>query len=201
MRRKLVITGFAAGTVTVTALLIGQHLRSAVSTQPPTQTAPLASVGASLPVVTGQHRAAENLSAFLAQSTHSRAAVTYAVNDVNRCGPNLRQDQQTFRNAATEDRYLLKQLTGLPHRSALPLALLTNLTQAWQAELAADQDFARWAYDEIQEGCRPADTADQSYLAAIVPVDDSTTYMQAFTKLWKPIAMRYGLTIYQPGQL
>ena len=89
----------------------------------------------------------------------------------------------------------------MPDRSALPRVLLSDLTKAWQASVAADQALARWASDESTHGCVPNNTSDPGYQASIAPDNAATTYKTDFTIQWNPIGTRYGLTTYRPNQL
>ncbi len=155
----------------------------------------------SSPQQTQQQQAATNLAGMLAQSVSDRTAIVEAVSDVNSCGPNLNQDPQVFESAADSRRTLLADLASLDGRSALSAAMLQDLANAWTASIAADQDFAEWANDEINDGCTPDDSSDPGYQAATTPDNDATYYKQAFAALWDPIAAQYGLIAYQWNQL
>jgi hypothetical protein len=148
-----------------------------------------------------EQAAAQNLASLLARSTTDRSAVTGAVTDVNKCGPNLSADASTFRQAASSRQRLLGQLAQLPGRSALPAHLLQDLTGAWQASQQADKDFAAWASDENTNGCTPNDSADANFQAANGPDNQATADKQAFVSEWNPIASRYGLPAYQWNEI
>ena len=79
--------------------------------------------------------------------------------------------------------------------------MLQDLTTAWQASGQADQDFAKWAQDEISQGCSTNDQSDASYQAATVPDDQATQDKKAFAALWTAIANEYGLPSYQYNQI
>jgi hypothetical protein len=130
----------------------------------------------------------------------NRTSIQSAVTDVNQCGPDLVQDQQTFDQAAASRESLLSQLQTLNVRSLPPL-MIEDLTNAWQASIGADQDFARWAGDEVAQGCRPDDTTDQNFQAATGPDTQATTFKTAFIALWNPIGTANDLPTYQSGQL
>jgi hypothetical protein len=148
-----------------------------------------------------QQQAAEGLATLLAQSVTDRNSISNAVGDVNHCGPNLRQDPQIFRSAASSRQHLLMNLANLSGRSALPGQMLQELTSAWQASVTVDQDLARWAQDEASRGCAPNDHADPSFQAANGPDNEATAGKTAFVSMWSPIATKYGLTPYQTSQL
>jgi hypothetical protein len=161
-------------------------------------TSPAAS--SSAPAVTEQ-QAAASVAAMLSQSVSDRAAIGSAAADVGDCGPNLSSDPKVFDDAANSRQSLLARLSTMPGRAALPSALIGDLTQAWQASVAADQAYARWANDEITQGCRANDTSDAGYRATVTPNANATKYKAAFVSGWNPIAAQYGLTQYQQDQL
>jgi len=168
----------------------------AATTAPADSTAPLAT--ASVP--TGQ-QAATSLSDLLAQSGADRSEVTQAVGDVSACDPNLSHDEAVFTNAAASRHALLNELASLPDRSALPTAMLQDLTTAWQASGQADSDFAAWTQDEISQGCSTDVQADPNYQAATGPDDQATRSKMAFVSIWTQIASRYGLPQYQYNEI
>jgi hypothetical protein len=136
-----------------------------------------------------------------AERVSDRAAITSAAGDVGSCGPNLAAAPKVFDDAAGSRQSLLAGLTAAGGRAALPPALVSDLTQAWQASIAADQAYAKWANDEITQGCVKDDTNDPGYRATITPNLNATKYKTAFVAQWNPIAAKYGLKQYQPGQL
>jgi hypothetical protein len=146
-------------------------------------------------------QAASTVAGMLASSVTDRTAIDNAYNDVDGCGPNLAGDAAVFTSAASSRRTLLASLATMPGRSALPPALLGDLTMAWQASIAADQGFATWANDEVRQGCVADDTSDPGYRAASTPDSEATEYKADFVAEWNPIAARYGLTAYQQSQL
>ena len=148
-----------------------------------------------------EQQAASNVAGMLASSVTDRTAINNAYNDVYGCGPNLRGDAAVFTRAVSSRRALLASLATMPGRSALPPALLSDLAQAWQASVTADQGLATWANDEVTQGCVAGDTRDPAYQTTIAPDNEATQYKTAFATEWNPIATRYGLTTYQQGQL
>ena len=137
----------------------------------------------------------------LSQSVSDRTAIVQAVSDIETCGSSLNQDPQVFESAASSRRTLLTELASMPGASALPTPMLQDLTGAWQASIAADTDFARWANDEIAHGCVRNDTSDRGSVAANGPDAQATADKQAFVSMWNPIATQYGLSMYTVGQL
>jgi len=148
-----------------------------------------------------RRQAAVGLSRLLAQSVTDRAAVIDAAEDVRGCGPSLSQDARTFTRAASSRQHLLSRLASLPGRSALPAALLPNLTTAWQASAEVDTDLARWAADTMARGCHRNSRSDAGLRASYAPESRATVGKHAFARLWNPVARQYGLTTYQPSQL
>jgi hypothetical protein len=166
---------------------------AAASPASPTASAPASAVT--------EQQAATSVASMLSQSVSDRAAIVSASNDVASCGPNLSSDPGVFDDAASSRQSLLARLTATPGLATLPPALITDLTSAWQASIAADQAYAKWAKDEIAQGCVPNDTTDPGYLATETPNTNATRYKTAFVTQWNPIAAQYGLTQYQQGQL
>jgi hypothetical protein len=137
----------------------------------------------------------------LAQSEIDRQAVNAAYNDVGQCGPDLTQDIQTFRTAAASHDQLLNRLAGMPGLSALPQTMVQDLSSAWQASATADGDFARWAQDQVANGCSPDNQSDPNYAAANGPDLQATRSKTAFVQLWNPLAQSYGLQTYRQSNL
>jgi hypothetical protein len=163
---------------------------------------PAASAAASVSsTAVTEQRAASTVAGMLASSVSDRTAIDNAYNDVDSCGPNLDSDAAVFTRAANSRRAMLASLGAMPGRSALPAALLSDLANAWQASISADQGFATWANDEATQGCVPSDTNDPGYQAATTPDNDATQDKTAFVAQWDPIATSYGLTTYQQNQL
>jgi hypothetical protein len=157
--------------------------------------------GSSSAAASAPQQAATSLAALLARSVTDRDAVDNAYNDVKGCGPNLAQDAATFRDAASSRRRLLGQLASMPGRSALSPPMLGDLTSAWKASEAADDDFAAWAQDQVTGGCSAANQSDPHFEAADGPDLQATASKSAFIGLWNPVAQTYGLTTYQQNQL
>jgi hypothetical protein len=163
---------------------------------------PAASPASPSPSAAGTERqAASGVASLLSQSVSDRAAISHAAAQVADCGPDLNAAPKVFGDAATSRKSLLASLTALPGRPVLPPALVADLTQAWQASVAADQAYAKWASDEIAQGCVANDTKDPGYQATVTPDADATKDKTAFTGQWNPVAGKYGLTRYQPDQL
>jgi hypothetical protein len=159
------------------------------------------STPASSPAQVTEQQAASNLAGLLAQSVKDRSSILAAVSDVNECGPTLNQDAQTFQTAATSRQQLLTQLGSLSGRSTLSPAMIQDLTGAWQASEEADQDFGKWAQDEVSQGCTQNNETDANFQAATGPDDQATIDKKAFVGLWNPVATQYSLTTYQWNQL
>jgi hypothetical protein len=176
---------------------------SAASTNSPavSASATVSSPASVSPTAATERQAASTVAGMLASSVADRTAIDSAYNDVDSCGPNLDGDAAVFTRAANSRRALLAGLAALPGRSALPPALLSDLANAWQASIAADQGFATWANDEVTQGCVADDTSDPGYQSTITPDNEATQDKTAFVAQWNPIASSYGLTTYQQNQL
>jgi hypothetical protein len=154
------------------------------------------------PVATSaaEQRAASSVDSMLSQSASDRTAIIGAATDIGNCGPNLNAAPKVFDDAAASRQTMLANLAAMPGRDTLPPALVSDLTQAWQASVAADQAYAKWANDEITEGCVRHDTSDPGYQATVAPNEQANQYKDSFVVLWNPIASAYGLTQYSSGQ-
>jgi len=196
-------TFLAAGGITAAVMLIAHPLHRGATPSPGGTPAASAPVSASSPAAQPtQEAAAQGLAGLLAQSVMDRSSIVAAVTDVSRCGPNLRQDPQTFQSAVASRQALLTRLARLPGRSVLPAPMLAALTSAWQNSIQADQDFAQWAKDEIASGCTSGNqSADPNARAAATPDAQATTAKRSFVAQWNPIAARYGLPAYRWNQL
>jgi hypothetical protein len=145
---------------------------------------------------------ANDLVSLLAESSTDRSAISAAYNDVSGCGPLLSKDQATFRQAASSRQNLITQLKAIPGASALPAALVADLTSAWRASQQVDQDYARWAADESAKArCAPLDYFDLGYAAAVGSNYQATVDKAAALELWNPIAEQFGLPTYNQGQI
>jgi len=147
---------------------------------------------------TSEQQAATSLAGLLQQSSADRSAINDAYNDAYSCGASLSSDQQAFQQAASSRQSLLNQLSSLPGARALPAQMLSDLTNAWQASLSVDNDYAQWAGDESSSGCT---LQDPGYTAAETPNEEATTDKNAFVALWNPIAQRYNLAQYSGDQI
>jgi hypothetical protein len=145
---------------------------------------------------------ANGLVVLLAQSSTDRSAISAAYNDVSGCGPLLGKDQATFRQAASSRQHLISQLRAIPGVSALPAALVADLTAAWRASQQVDADYARWAADEsAKPRCAPLDYFDLGYAAAVGSNYQATVDKAAALDLWNPIAEQFGLPTYSQSQI
>lgn len=206
--RLLLVTSLvvlAAAAIAAAILIfhpVGRHAPAPAPTKPPTPAftssppSPTPTSGS----LSAQQQAADGLAALLNNSAGDRNSVNGAFRDVMQCGPNLDQDAQIFRSSATSRQRLLQQLAVLPSRSALPGPMLQDLTSAWQASVAADQDFAAWAQDEVSGGCVP-NQPDPHFQAANGPDLRATADKKAFLRLWNRLAARYSLATYQQNEL
>ncbi|HEY0933436.1 MAG TPA: hypothetical protein VGD91_06785, partial [Trebonia sp.] len=180
---------------------------SGTAAGPAGSASPAASGGAGSPAASpsasavSERQAATSVATMLSQSGSDRSAIVSAARDIGACGPSLDSDAKVFDDAASSRRKLLASLSSLPGRSSLPPALLTDLTKAWQASAAADQGYAKWAADEVSQGCVANDTSDPGYQETVTPDQDATKWKTAFADQWNPVATKYGLQRYQQNQL
>lgn len=147
-----------------------------------------------------QRQAATALSGLLAQSGGDRADVGAAVLNVESCGKNIAKDVRVFTKAAANRRALLAKLGQLPGRSALPPAMLSDLTNGWTASARVDTDLAAWAQDQVGH-CKKGNTKDAHYAATIPYDSEATNNKNAFVALWNPLASEDGLPTRQSSDL
>jgi hypothetical protein len=194
--------GAAVLIVVVAALIVafrggGGGGNTANSTTAPTTAASAAPTPQS---DSAERAAAAQLVGLLSQSGSDRGDVVSAYVNVQGCKA-LPQDAAVFSRAESNRRVLLDKLASLPGRSALPPALLQALTGAWQASAQDDTDLAKWATDE-RNGCKKGKTGnDPNLKASFVPDSNATMGKEQFTKLWNPLARKYGLPTYKVSQL
>jgi hypothetical protein len=146
-----------------------------------------------------QQQAATSLSGLLAQSGTDHADVNAAVTNVEGC-KGLPADAQTFSKAAANRGTLLSKLAQLPGRSALPAAMISDLTSGWQASATVDADLAKWASSEAGH-CKKNDLKNPAYAASLPYDSKATNGKTAFVKQWNGLARKYGLATYQPSQI
>jgi len=203
--RRLLLAGLmalVAAVIVVPALLIAHSLHGITgggsAAAQPTAKQPTRGASATAP---SQRTAAAGLATLLAQTAADRSSIVNAVGAVEGCTATLGQAPQVFQTAAASRQRLLQQLASLPGRSALPAPMLQELTGAWQASAAVDQDLGRWAQDEVAGGCKPGDHADANFQASGTPDVQATNDKTAFVAMWNAIAAKYGLTRYRTTQL
>jgi hypothetical protein len=199
---KRPLVPLAAGGGLVAVLIAAVVLSQGGSSPGPAGTAATASPAA--PASAGgaaltQQQAATSLSGLLAQSGTDHADVNAAVANVEGC-KGLAADARTFTKAAANRGTLLAKLAQLPGRSALPAAMITDLTSGWQASATVDTDLAKWAAAEAGH-CKKNDLKNPAY-AASLPFDSKATNGKSqFVRQWNGLARKYGLAAYQPSQI
>jgi hypothetical protein len=183
--------------IVVAALVLSMHGGSNSGAGPAGGT-PTASASATSSLT--QQQAATALSGLLAQSGKDHADVNAAFSNVEACGKGLDHDAQVFTTAASNRRTLLTRLAQLPGRAALPPAMISDLTTAWQASATVDADLAKWATAAATH-CRKGNLHDPNYTATFPFDSQATNGKIAFVKLWNPLAKKNGLPSYQSAEL
>jgi hypothetical protein len=202
-KRPLIPVAVAAGIaiVVVAALTLSSH-GGPPAGAPGNGTAaggtPTASTSTGTTALT-QQQAATSLAGLLSQSGTDHADVNAAVTNVEGC-KGLTADAQTFNKAAANRRTLLTKLAQLPGRSALPAAMISNLTNGWQASATVDAALAKWATSEAGH-CKKDDTKNPNYSASLPFDSKATNGKSAFVGQWNGLARKYGLSVYQPSQI
>jgi hypothetical protein len=149
-----------------------------------------------------QQQAATALSGLLVQSGTDHADVDAAIAKVKGC-TDLTADAQTFTKAAANRHTmlgLLAKLGQVPGPSALSPAMLTNLTDGWQASATVDADLAKWATSEVGH-CTMNDVGNPAYAASLPFDSKATSGKTAFVQQWNGLARKYALPVYKPNQI
>jgi hypothetical protein len=150
---------------------------------------------------TSEQTAAVALNKLLSQSGKYRAEVNVALGNVEAC-KSLRASRDAFGASAANRQSLLAKLAVLPDRSALPAAMLQDLTSGWQASVQVDSDFQAWAQDEVSGKCNPKTvTSDPHYQASNAYESPASGGKAQFAQAWRPIAAKFGLPRYTQYQL
>jgi hypothetical protein len=161
---------------------------------------PAASSSPATQTDTAQRQGATQLAGLLGQNGSDRGDVDNAFYAAETC-KTLPNDEQVFTRAAAKRDSLIAKIGTLTDVSALNPAMIQDLTGAWQASAQADTDYARWA-QSMEGHCNPGKTAgNANYRAADGPDSTATSEKKAFTRLWNPVAGKYGLTKYSYTQL
>jgi hypothetical protein len=202
-KRPLIPLAAGAGVVIVViaALTLSSHGGSSPATATgggPAAATPTASTSAGTTALT-QQQAATSLAGLLSQSGTDHADVNAAVTNVEGC-KSLGADARTFNKAAANRRTLLSKLAALPGRSALPAAMLANLTSGWQASATVDTDLGKWASSEAGH-CKKNDLKNPAYSSSLPFDSKATNGKTSFVKQWNGLARKYGLATYQPSQI
>jgi hypothetical protein len=201
-KRPLIPVAVGAGiaVVVIAALTLSSHggSPSAAGNGATAGGTPTASTSTGTTALT-QRQAATSLAGLLSQSGTDHADVNAAVTSVEGC-KGLTADAQTLNKAATNRRTLLTKLAQLPGRSALPAAMISNLTNGWQASATVDADLAQWATSEAGH-CKKDDTKNPNYAASLPFDSKATNGKTAFVGQWNSLARKYGLSVYQPSQI
>jgi hypothetical protein len=189
--------------VVATVVYMASHSGGSGSTGTTASATPTATASVSASATElAQRAAAAQLAGLLSQSGTDRADVINAVGSVRACdnATVLRKDATTFSVAAANRQKLLSGLASLPGRSALPAAMISDLTAGWQASAQVDADLAKWATAAASH-CRKGNQNDPNLKASYGPDGQATAGKQAFAQLWNPLATKYSLQTYQWEQL
>jgi hypothetical protein len=199
-KRPLVPLAVVAGLVivVVAALTLSSRGGPSSNTAGNGAAAPAASSATGTTAMTEQ-QAATALAGLLAQSGTDHSDVNAAVGNVEAC-KGLTADAQTLDKAAANRQTLLSKLAQLPGRSALPAAMISDLTTGWQASATVDTDLGKWASAEAGH-CKKNDFKNPAYAASLPYDSKATNGKTAFVGQWNGVARKYGLSVYSPSQI
>jgi hypothetical protein len=145
--------------------------------------------------------AAVTLANLLSQASSEFANVPGATADVRACGSKLTADKNDLYTDASDSRALLAALGPLWKHAVLPVALLRDLTDAWQESDLQYIDLARWSDYALHGGCAAKNVDSNADLRdSYSPGAKATQDKEAFVRLWTPVADKFGLPLYQSSQ-
>ncbi|HXP21523.1 MAG TPA: protein kinase [Streptosporangiaceae bacterium] len=205
-------TGLLAGVAIAAVAIVAAgafavvHLKSPTVTSPSASGTPSATSPSPVPTTPAPTTPAPTGSTALSEATavnslllHSasslarlRNAIKYADNCTN-FSYAIGQIQQATAGRQRELSQASGLSTGLLQNGA---ALMSDLTQALQYSVNADNAYLSWAQQQ-EASCQPGSSV------GVDPTDNNgaTTYKSMFVGLWDPIASQYGLTPFAEGQI
>jgi hypothetical protein len=149
---------------------------------------------------TAEGQAAVAVASLLSQAVSEFANVPGATADVRDCGTKLTDDKNDFYTDASDSRALLSGVGPLWDHATLPVTLLRDLTDAWQESDQQYIDLARGT-DAVQHDCKATVDSNADLSDSSAPGRKATQDLEAFVRLWTPIADKFGLPQYTYSQL
>ncbi|MBV9206555.1 MAG: serine/threonine protein kinase [Actinobacteria bacterium] len=138
------------------------------------------------------------VSALLASSAATRSALHGAVRELSAC--------TNVPGAVGQLRAVVNQRTAEARRAstllttALPdgTTVKSDLAAALASSLASDRDFLAWARQQQADGCAAGGQSD-AYNAAVSASQRAEAAKLTFTRVWNPVAAKYGIKPVSPG--
>jgi hypothetical protein len=140
---------------------------------------------------TPEGKAAISLAGLLQQAVLQLGNMPGAIADVRDCA-DLQPARLTFADAVGDRGRLLSELATMKGRSALPSAMMRDLTNGWQESIQEYKSLGRWVNEAIVSGCKKTTiTSSSNYHDAEGQGSKAAQDKTAFVLLWDPIAGEY----------
>jgi hypothetical protein len=141
----------------------------------------------------------------LSQSASARPEVQNAISGVENCTLSPADGENALGQAIATRQNAVSGLQGLDV-SQVPngAQMVSLLTQALTASIAADNDYKSWMQDFQAAGApcgATAATTDANYSAGNTASASASSAKSGFLALWNPIAPNYGQPTYTQDQL
>jgi len=203
--KPAVAFGSIAAVAGAAALAVSLIHSPAAATSPPPARASTPVTGSAggastptTPAASASDEAAQ-INSLLNSSSASRSALVTAVNNVGTC-TGLSSDVSEIQDVASQRSAELSEASGLS-TGALPsgAALQSDLTAALRYSMLADNDFAQWAQQMLNDGCSDPAPQTPAYMNGFSESKKAGLAKTAFLQLWNPIASQQGLPARGPN--
>ncbi|MFB9475594.1 hypothetical protein ACFFR3_39410 [Nonomuraea salmonea] len=144
-------------------------------------------------------RQAQELEKLLSSSNSSRSDLTEAIDEAVLCERAGLDTIKDITNARRRQLTAARRLTvsALPDGAQLRDALVTALDASYQADLA----FLRWARKLAADGCPGVGRDHPDYRRGLDWSKAAHEAKTRFVRTWRPVAEKYGLTVWKARQI
>ena len=139
------------------------------------------------------------LASYLAQSAAVRPTVQPAIDRVRSCAESPSTGQAAMQQAISTRQHIVTELQGLsPADLPNGAQLISTLTDAMQNSVNADRYYQNWMADFAAAGspCGSDPSHNANFAAGQEASVKATAGMNAFLRIWNPLAPRYGQRTY-----
>src|SRR5262249_38889963 len=114
---------------------------------------------------------------------------------------NIASDVSQIQQIANQRSSEYSQATALQTNAiANGRTLKSQLMRALRISLTIDNDYLKWAQEQQNSGCTVG-TGSTYYQQATALNSQATGDKQVFVDTWNPVAMKYGLTQFEAGDI